>query len=313
MHLLKFIFIFIFSSILSTSFCFADTKVNRPNLGVLNGYQFYFKTYDKKYHLVTWDGNITTLEQALSLNKSPVDILLLNKTTADQACERGLLISLPDDLLSSDTKQCDFQTITDHIALAWDTRKIHFNPTWKDFWNITQYPGRRGLQKDAFSALSIALLADNVPPDEIIETLSTPSGILRAFKKLNQLRPYIVWWTTPNDANFLLKNNQVLMTSASVLSILSFQQQHPNLHFKFQQNNTIENSIVFSIPITIQTSRIKIIYNLLKKNPLFPFPSTNLDYSTKYPTIKQFNFSSPDSSISLDKIFDEWLHLSNPK
>lgn len=312
MHSLKFIFLFNFLMIISSSLCFANTKEGKANLGVLNGYQFYFKAHNKQYHLMTWDGNIATLQHALSLNKSPVDIILLNKNIADQACEAGLLISFPDNLLASDTKQCDFQTFRDHIALTWDATKIHFNPTWKDFWNITQYPGRRGLQKNAFSALSIALLADGVPPDDIIDTLSTPNGILRAFKKLNQLRPYIVWWTTPNDANFLLHKNQVLMTSASILSVRSFQQQHPNSHFKFQRNNTIESSIVLGIPATIQTQRIKMVHDLLKKYPLLPLPSKDLNSQTGYTSIKEFSLFPQQSSVSLDEIFNEWLQLSNP-
>lgn len=306
----RFLLLFIISIITIPSFCFANANEKRASLGVLNGYQSYFKNYSKKYRLITWDGNITTLQQALSLNNKTIDLLLLNKKTAEQACNLGLLISLPDDLLSSNNKQCDFQTFTDHIALAWDTQKLHFNPTWKDFWNITQYPGKRGLQKDAFSALSIALLADGVSSEDVVEVLSTPSGILRAFKKLNQLRPYIVWWTTPNDANFLLHKNQVLMTSASVLSISAFQQQHPSSHFQFQHQYTVENPIVMSIPVTIRTQRIKMINDLLKKHPLHPFSSSNPKHLEWHTNIPHESISPQQSTVSLDEIFDEWLQLT---
>ncbi|CAI3944009.1 extracellular solute-binding protein [Commensalibacter papalotli (ex Botero et al. 2024)] len=306
----RFLLLFLVSIILTPSFCFGNTREKRASLGVLNGYQFYFKKYSNRYHFITWDGNIQTLQQALSLNNKIIDLLLLNKKTAEQACNLGLLIPLHDDLLSSNNKQCDFQTFTDHIALAWDTQKLHFNPTWKDFWNITQYPGKRGLQKDALSALSIALLADGVSSEDVIEVLSTPSGILRAFKKLNQLRPYIVWWTTPNEANFLLYKNQVLMTSASVLSINAFQQQHPLSHFQFQHQNTVESPIVLSIPVTIQTHRIKMINDLLKTHPLHPFSTSNPKHRIWHTSIPQESISPQQSSVSLDEIFDEWLHLT---
>lgn len=310
MSLSKFIYSLIISLFLIPSLSFANGKEDLVNLGVLSGYQYYFKNTTEQYHLIAWDGNITTLQHALSLTPPPIDLLLLSKKTAEQACDLGLLISLPDDLLSSYDKQCDFKTFTDHIALAWDSQKIYFQPSWKDFWNVTQYPGRRGLQKDAFSALSIALLADGVPPNNIVEVLSTSSGILRAFKKLNQLRPYIVWWTTPNDANFLLYKKRVLMTSVSVLSINAFQKQHPSSHFQYQHKNTIETSVVLSIPATIPTQRIKNIQDLLAKHSLLPFSLSNPKYRLWQTSIKQETILPQKSSVSLDEIFDEWLQLT---
>ncbi|CAI3938949.1 Spermidine/putrescine-binding periplasmic protein (PotD) (PDB:1POT) [Commensalibacter communis] len=307
----KFIFLFFLFSIISIPpFCFAHPKENKINIGILNGYQLYLKKYSQKYRIITWDGHLSTLQKALSQNKSPVDILLLNEKIAEQACNLGLLIAFPEDLLSSNDKQCNFQTITDHITLAWDTDKVHFNPTWKDFWNITQYPGKRGLQKDAFSALSIALLADDVPFDEVTEVLSTPAGILRAFKKLNQLRPYIVWWTTPNEANFLLHKNQVLMTSGSILSISAFQKQYPLSHFQYQYKNTIENPIVFSIPATIPTQRIKLINSLLQHPSFLSFPSADPKQIMQETIVKEETNSFQQPTVSLDDIFDEWLVLT---
>lgn len=306
----KLIFALIFSLLVTPSFSFANNKEPKISLGILNGYQFYFKNYMQQYRLIAWDGHISTLQQSLSKHKKPIDFLLLSKNTAEQACNLGLLIPISDDLLSSENKQCAFQTFTDHITLAWDSQKLHFNPSWKDFWNVTQYPGKRGLQKDAFSALSIALLADGVPDERIVEVLSTPSGVLRAFKKLNQLRPYIVWWTTPNDANFLLYKNQVLMTSASALSMNAFQKNYPSLNFKMQNQNTVESIVVLGIPATIKTQRIMNIKNLLKKHP-FPFLfSSNSQSQTWKTNIEQDAISSQDFSNSLDEIFDEWLKLT---
>jgi len=102
------------------------------------------------------------------------------------------------------------------------------------------------------------------------------------------------------------------MTSASILSVRSFQQQHPNSHFKFQRNNTIESSIVLGIPATIQTQRIKMVHDLLKKYPLLPLPSNDLNSQTGYTSIKEFSLFPQQSSVSLDEIFNEWLQLSNP-
>ena len=41
--------------------------------------------------------------------------------------------------------------------------------------------------------LEFALLADGVPVEEIYDTLGTPAGISRAFRKLNASKDEIVW------------------------------------------------------------------------------------------------------------------------
>jgi hypothetical protein len=51
------------------------------------------------------------------------------------------------------------------------------------------------MRKTAKYSLEIALLADGVPPGDVYKVLSTPSGVDRAFKKLDELKPEIVWWT----------------------------------------------------------------------------------------------------------------------
>jgi len=62
--------------------------------------------------------------------------------------------------------------------------------------------------------LEIALLADGVAPGDVYKTLGTTDGVDRAFRKLDQLKPYIVWWTTEADAARILGSGDVLMTSA---------------------------------------------------------------------------------------------------
>jgi putative spermidine/putrescine transport system substrate-binding protein len=62
--------------------------------------------------------------------------------------------------------------------------------------------------------LEIALMADGVAPGDVYKVLGTSEGVDRAFRKLDQLRPYVVWWDTPEDASRILASGDVLMTSA---------------------------------------------------------------------------------------------------
>lgn len=96
-------------------------------------------------------------------------------------------------------------------VLTWDPSRLSTALQWKDLWNVVQLPGQRALPKRARLTLEIALLSDNVPPNQIYRTLSSSQGIDHAFHRLDQLRPYIVWWSTPHDAQRLMQKTRFLM------------------------------------------------------------------------------------------------------
>ncbi len=74
-------------------------------------------------------------------------------------------------------------------------RQVSATPSWADFWDVARYPGKRGLRRGARSNLEIALLADGVAPGDVYRLLRTDDGVDRAFRKLDQIKPYLVWWT----------------------------------------------------------------------------------------------------------------------
>ena len=79
-------------------------------------------------------------------------------------------------------------------VLAWDRGKFQGTPSWQDFWDIARVPGKRGLQRSPRGTLEIALLADGVAPGDVYRALRGDDGVQRAFRRLDQLLPYIVWW-----------------------------------------------------------------------------------------------------------------------
>jgi len=79
---------------------------------------------------------------------------------------------------------------------------------------VVKLPGRRGLRKQVRGTLEVALMADGVAPGEVYRQLRTEAGVERAFRKLEQLRPYLVWWQDEVEAARLLASGEVLMTSA---------------------------------------------------------------------------------------------------
>jgi putative spermidine/putrescine transport system substrate-binding protein len=81
---------------------------------------------------------------------------------------------------------------------------------WHDFWNVKAFPGPRALRSglSMTGMLEFALLADGVPADKLY-----PIDTDRAFRKLNEIKPYIIkWWGNPAEAPQLLADKEVVLT-----------------------------------------------------------------------------------------------------
>lgn len=75
--------------------------------------------------------------------------------------------------------------------------------TFKDFWDVQRFPGRRGLRTRISEALEMALVADGVAPDKLY-----PLDIERGFKALDRIKPHVKKWieTTPETITLLTSN-----------------------------------------------------------------------------------------------------------
>jgi putative spermidine/putrescine transport system substrate-binding protein len=103
---------------------------------------------------------------------------------------------------------------------------------------VAKYPGKRGLPKTVRGNLEIALMADGVAPADVYKTLSTAEGVDRAFRKLDQLKPYIVWWQTGTEAAHILSSGDELMTAAPSGRI-AVADQHEHRNFGVQWNGAL--------------------------------------------------------------------------
>jgi putative spermidine/putrescine transport system substrate-binding protein len=97
-------------------------------------------------------------------------------------------------------------------GLAYDGNRIKEGPkSWADFWNVTKWPGKRGLLYRAEQTFEVALMADGVPPAKAMEVLAAPGGPDRALKKLDELKPHIHWWKNGAESINLLASGEVAM------------------------------------------------------------------------------------------------------
>jgi putative spermidine/putrescine transport system substrate-binding protein len=77
--------------------------------------------------------------------------------------------------------------------------------TWADFWNVTDFPGRRGLPGGSQGVWEAALLADGVAPDKLY-----PIDMDRAIAKIKQIKPHAVFWKSGAQSEDLLREREVV-------------------------------------------------------------------------------------------------------
>jgi len=85
--------------------------------------------------------------------------------------------------------------------------------SWKDFWNVKDFPGPRSLYTRFYYNYEAALMAAGVARDQIYP--ATDDKVKLAFEKLRELKPHVkVWWTAGAQPVQLLSTGEVSMASA---------------------------------------------------------------------------------------------------
>ena len=86
--------------------------------------------------------------------------------------------------------------------------------TMQDFFDLENFPGRRGMRRMPNTNLEFALVADGVPSDQVYEVLSSEAGIARAFRKLDTIKSQVVWWEAGAQPPQMLADGEVVMSTA---------------------------------------------------------------------------------------------------
>ena len=168
-----------------------------------------------------WDG--ASLD---GLKAKAPDLALVSASQLQAGCKSQQFVHLDwarlnrDRFLPQTATDCGAGAYVSASGLAWDKDKLNFTPGWPDFWDIARHPGRRGLRKTARGNLEYALLADGVSPGDVYRSLRTQDGQDRAFRKLDQLKPYLTWWDQPQQPEQMLASGKVLLTSAPAEALL---------------------------------------------------------------------------------------------
>jgi putative spermidine/putrescine transport system substrate-binding protein len=173
-----------------------------------------------------WEGGIDALRTQSKAPDNVWDLVQVDSDELTTGCSEGLFEKLDwsaiggkDHYLPQAVSDCGVGSGVASLVLAWDRDKFPATPGWADFWDVAKYPGKRGLHRGVRGNLEFALFADGVSPPDVYKVLATSEGVDRAFRRLDQLKPYIVWWQDDAEAARILASGDVLMTSASAPAI----------------------------------------------------------------------------------------------
>lgn len=169
-----------------------------------------------------YNGEMARIRAMVETGQVGWDVVEVESPELVRGCDEGLFEPLDwgklgnqADFVKGAVSECGAGIFLWSTVLTYDARKLKTAPTsWADFWDEKAFPGKRALRKSAKFTLEIALLADGVKPDEVYNVLATPAGVERAFKKLDQLKPYIQWWESGAQPLQWLVSGDVVMTTA---------------------------------------------------------------------------------------------------
>lgn len=220
------------------------TEVTVVNFGGANGNAqkvAYVEPFQKasgdKVIAVEYNGEMAKIKAMVEAKKVIWDAVEMESGDIGRACEEGLIEPLDhskfgkkSDFIPEAIHECGIGAFVWSTVLAYNADKLKDAPrSWKDFWDVNKFPGKRGMRKGARYNLEFALMADGVPTKDVYKVLSTKEGVDRAFKKLSELKPSIQWWEAGAQPPQFLVAGDVVMTTAYNGRIDSAQREGKNL------------------------------------------------------------------------------------
>ncbi|PWV58827.1 ABC transporter substrate-binding protein [Plasticicumulans acidivorans] len=184
-----------------------------------------------------YNGELAKVKAMVETDNVSWDVVEVEGPELLRGCSEGLFERLDWSKLGDETQfikgavsECGAGIFVWSTALAYNAEKLAKAPaSWADFWNVKDFPGKRGLRKGAKYTLEFALLADGVKPADVYKVLGTKEGVARAFAKLDELKPYIQWWEAGAQPPQWLAAGDVVMSSAYNGRIASAQKEGKKL------------------------------------------------------------------------------------
>ena len=177
-----------------------------------------------------YNGGLAQIRAQVEVGIIHWDVVDLEIADAVRGCDEGLLEpielgSLPpgpdgtpaiEDFPTEGRTECGVPQLYASTVYAYNVADIPGEKpaTMADFFDLEKFPGRRGMRRVPQGNLESALIADGVPLDEVYATLDTPAGLDRAFRKLDVIKDWVIWWEAGAQPPQMLADGEVVMTTA---------------------------------------------------------------------------------------------------
>ncbi|MBR0641318.1 ABC transporter substrate-binding protein [Plastoroseomonas hellenica] len=170
----------------------------------------------------SWSGGLGILRARVRAGSPTWDVVQVEADELQIGCDEGLYERIDwaalggrDAFMREAVSDCGVGSVVWSVGLAYDAARLREAPSsWADFWNLQRFPGQRTLRRGPKYTLEIALMSDGVPASEVYRVLRSPTGVDRAFRRLDQIRSSIVWWTAGAQPGQLLASGEVAMAAA---------------------------------------------------------------------------------------------------
>jgi putative spermidine/putrescine transport system substrate-binding protein len=176
------------------------------------------------------------------IETTQTEVLTANNEGLIQPIDYSIVKMEPDRLVYPQARQPNWVTAftyTGGIAYNTKTQPGGKHPsTWEEFWDVKNFPGRRGLRSRPNEALEIATMATGVAPKNVY-----PIDVERAFKSLDRIKPAITKWTenAPQSVQLLQTNE---------------------LDFSYTYHNRVFGAERSGLPLALSKEQLLIFFNI---------------------------------------------------
>lgn len=143
-------------------------------------------------------GGDQTAYVLLQARQNTMDVDLMDGSDAGQLLLQGVLQPYPEDLVALMEESVQPKYVDEYfLGFGNAASLVVCNPALVDkcpstpaeFFDVENFPGDRGMTASYDSVMTLALLADGVPADELF-----PIDIERSIAKLEEIRPHVTVW-----------------------------------------------------------------------------------------------------------------------
>ena len=149
---------------------------------------------------VAWDVTEQDLPSCETLSREgslePIDYSIVDTT------------GIPEELIHEN--YIGFINFTKVIAYRKEAFGDNGPSNWAEFWDLENFPGKRGMHGKVNYNLEAALMADGVAKGDVYDVLATDKGKARAWAKLGEIAPEVtVWYRGGSQSAQLLRDGEV--------------------------------------------------------------------------------------------------------